>query len=131
MQIDYNDAVEEAFKPQPNISYKQALEMLLDGHCCFGVYDTKIKLWRTVIYMNHWNRTEKIMVRFCDLNDNNRLLAANSVDKFMTIKNFPVNIIMNDPKIFKTKERLLRDFSNVPQQKIDAWVKRQQTKMRH
>ena len=126
IETDYNDAIEDAFEPQPTVSYKEALEILLDGDCCFGVYDTKIKLWRTGIYMNSWDGKEKIMVRFYDLQ--NKLDSSTmSVDKFMTLKNFPVDIIMKDPTIFKTNEKVLRDFSNVPTGKIDAWVERQKT----
>eukprot|EP00486_Rosalina_sp_Unknown_P007091 CAMPEP_0201571858 /NCGR_PEP_ID=MMETSP0190_2-20130828/14830_1 /ASSEMBLY_ACC=CAM_ASM_000263 /TAXON_ID=37353 /ORGANISM="Rosalina sp." /LENGTH=139 /DNA_ID=CAMNT_0047996971 /DNA_START=945 /DNA_END=1361 /DNA_ORIENTATION=- len=45
---------EEPFEAQEKVSYKEALEMLLNGDCCFGLYDEKIKRWRTAVYMNHW-----------------------------------------------------------------------------
>ena len=43
----------------------------------------------------------------------------------MTLKHFPINYVCYDIKRFKTNERELRDYSNVPKQNIEKWVNKQ------
>jgi len=112
---------QEAFVKQPEITYSEALDILLNGNCCFGVYDHKMKIWRSAIYMNHWPKNESIMVRF---GQDNQLNPSSNFDKFKTIKDFPVDYIMNDASRFKTTERELRDMANLAEDKIETWLKR-------
>eukprot|EP01084_Bolivina_argentea_P082371 149133_1 len=109
---------EEEFIEQSLVTYEDAVNMLLNGNCCFGLYDKKIKQWRTVVFMKKWDNQKRLMVRFVYEPEYLRC------DKFLTIKHFPVNyIILNDNKKFNVKECDLKDRSNLPRENIDLWIK--------
>jgi len=98
------------------VSYKRALQTLLDGHCCVGLFDFSRNCWRTVMYMNHWDRTQRIMVGYKE--------QDGTSDRFRII-DFPVTwMIMDEPHRFHVSEVDLRHCSNVPAQSIDEWVTR-------
>eukprot|EP01084_Bolivina_argentea_P082372 149135_1 len=106
---------EEEFIEQSLVTYEDAVNMLLN---CFGLYDKKIKQWRTVVFMKKWDNQKRLMVRFVYEPEYLRC------DKFLTIKHFPVNyIILNDNKKFNVKECDLKDRSNLPRENIDLWIK--------
>ena len=60
----FDPTAKEVFHPQPFITYIDALDILLNKDCCFGVYDFKSKFWRAAVYMNHWDKNQRIMVRY-------------------------------------------------------------------
>merc|ERR1711972_917587 len=93
-------------------SYKRALQMLLHGHCCVGLFDFSRSRWRTALYMNHWDSTERIMVGYKE--------QDGTSDRFRII-DFPVTwMVRDEPKRFHVSEVDLRRCSNVPAQNIDA-----------
>eukprot|EP01084_Bolivina_argentea_P003500 6583_1 len=100
----------ELFQPQKLITYEEAIDMILNINCCFEIYDKKINEWRTAIFMKKWDTNKRLMIRFPQ---EQKLLTANpnnGSDKFLTIKDFPVNyIILNHSQIFNITKRELRD----------------------
>eukprot|EP01084_Bolivina_argentea_P139093 244727_1 len=102
-----------------DITYKQAMNIFLNTYLCAGVYDYKIKKWRTAVYVNHWNNTKRVMVTFVGNVD-----GVKDADKYSTIKLFPTTRVRIDPVKFQVKERDLLDISNVPRANIKKWVLR-------
>eukprot|EP00483_Globobulimina_turgida_P012534 UN12557 len=78
----------EPFEPQHPVTYDEAVDMLFNIHCCFGLYD---KQWRTAVYMNKWDHGKRLLVRFKP--DTKNELGSNI---FLTIKDFPVYYIILD-----------------------------------
>eukprot|EP01084_Bolivina_argentea_P003241 6063_1 len=113
----------EIFKPQKLVTYEEAMDMLLNIHCCFGVYDKKVKRWRTVVFHEKWDNYNgsgvlRLQIRFTDA-------QRFSVNQSLTIQDFPVNyIILNDTQRFSVKEYDLRDLSNLSNKQINLWIKR-------
>eukprot|EP00483_Globobulimina_turgida_P005213 UN05223 len=112
---------EEVFECQTLVSYSEAVDILLNKNCCFGLYDKKIKQWRTAVFMKKWDDKKRLMVRFSQ-DANTNINPSIGSDKFLTIKDFPIDYIINDMKRFNVKERDLRDMSNVPPEKVDLWM---------
>ena len=88
-----------------SITYQQTLDALLNAECCVGVYDFETKMWRAGIYLNHWHQTQRIMIRYISRDDK------------VLINNFPVSYVV-------TRKELI-NMGYLPQENIDAWVKRQ------
>ena len=123
----------QIFEPQQEVSYEETLDVLLNGSCCIGVYDDKVKVWRSAIFMNKFDRTNRIMIRY-GLNQTdfldpsaptfmfNQWMTENSqmIDKFKTLR-FPADYVRLEG--YHTTERDLRDMSNVPKENIDKWLK--------
>eukprot|EP01084_Bolivina_argentea_P286451 491362_1 len=108
-------------EPLKLTTYKQAVDILLNQECCFGLYDQKIKQWRTAIFIKKWDNKKRLMIRF----PKEPLEKINNeyADKFCTIKDFPVRYIMRNSELFEISKRDLRDMSNVPIENIDIWCK--------
>merc|ERR1719195_1064763 len=93
------------------VSYRNALDMMLSNNCCIGIYDFKLNSWRTAIYINHWDKTQRIMACYKE--------QDGETDRFVII-DFPCSwVIMQDPSRFYVTESTLRHCSNVPTQDID------------
>ena len=107
------------------ITYEETVDLLMNHECCIGVYDFKMKAWRSAIYVNHFDKTKRIMIRY--LPDSN-VDFNYAVDKFKTLKNFPINYAVYDNERFKPTEKDLKDNSNVSYEKIDEWINRQKNK---
>lgn len=102
------------------VSYRNALNMMLSNNCCIGIYDFKLNSWRTAIYINHWDKTQRIMACYKE--------QDGETDRFVII-DFPCSwVIMQDPARFYVTESTLRHCSNVPTQNIDEWVIRNRSK---
>eukprot|EP01084_Bolivina_argentea_P159516 277803_1 len=86
-------------------TYEEAMDILLNKECSFGFYD--FKQWRTVMYIQNWDNTKRIILRFTE----KKIKSPSHLrgDKFLTIKNFPTNCIMRDPEIFMVTEKDLRN----------------------
>eukprot|EP01084_Bolivina_argentea_P192773 330871_1 len=41
---------QDIFQAQKEVCYEEAVNLLLNGECCFGLYDKKIKKWRTAVF---------------------------------------------------------------------------------
>eukprot|EP01084_Bolivina_argentea_P302824 522757_1 len=107
------------FIEQSLVTYEDAVDMLLNINCCFGMYDKTVKQWRTAIFAEKWDNEKRLMIRFIPLNNEKR---STFNYKFVDIKHFPVNyIILNNNKKFNVTERDLRQMSNVPKENIDLW----------
>eukprot|EP01084_Bolivina_argentea_P196844 337417_1 len=119
----------QTFIPQPKISYEETLNILLNGNCCIGVYDEKCKYYRPAVYINHWDKTRAIMIRYVS-NENERLHCGDEkvidYDKFKMLKDFPVNYVKKYG--FEPKEGHLCALSNVPKEKIKIWKKYKKNK---
>ena len=115
----------EEFEEQPEVSYEEALDMLLNGDCCFGLYDFKVKQWRTAVYVRQFDKNRRLSVRYTQDSSNAMNNPNMSAEKFCTIKEFPSKCIQNDPDRFKATLRDLTDQSNVPKPNIERWSKRQ------
>merc|ERR1712087_240365 len=122
---DIMDLFVEFFSTNLGISYHNTLDILLNRECCIGVYDFKISRWRPAVYMNHWDKSKRIMVRY--IKDPNTK-DPNTSDKFKTIKDFPVNYIMEDGERFKASIQELKDQSNLTKDEIDGWAQRKKIK---
>ena len=120
-----NEIIELLFKwyhiDRYAIKYEQTLDLLLNYDCFVGVYDFKFNVWRSAIYLNKWDTSRAIMIRYMQ---NNKLSHKMNLDIFATLKYFPINYVVHDPVRFETTELDLRDYSNLPKENIDAWVKR-------
>jgi len=75
--------------------------------------------------MNHWDKSKRIMVRY--IKDPNTK-DPNTSDKFKTIKDFPVNYIMEDGERFKASIQELKDQSNLTKDEIEGWAQRKKIK---
>eukprot|EP01083_Nonionella_stella_P236742 831163_1 len=84
---------QEIFQAQKEVCYEEAVNLLLNGECCFGLYDKKIKKWRTAVFLNKWGNKGRIMIRYTQ---EVSIEASNGMDKFCTIKNWPVDYISTD-----------------------------------
>ena len=121
----YDKTAIQHFIAQPLLSFVDALNILLNGHGAFDVYDFNAKLWRTAIYIKHWPRKQRIMLRYsCKESDAKSDIDYNKFDKFVTLKIFPTNAVQIDEEKFKTNERDLKDMSNVPLDNVKKWIKR-------
>eukprot|EP01084_Bolivina_argentea_P128609 227302_1 len=49
-----------------SISYDEAVDILLNGNCCFGLYDKEAQIWRTAMFYMKWDNTKRLMVQFTD-----------------------------------------------------------------
>ncbi len=108
----------------PNImSYEEALDILLNRECCFGIYDFKMEKWRAAFYMKHYQNTKKILIRYAtDRSIPPQVLARN--DRFCIIKNFPVNYIIVDFYRFYATKQEIGDHSGLSGKKAEEWMKR-------
>ena len=82
------------------MSYKQVLDLLLNGDLCIGVYDIKLKIWRTAIYIRHFDKSQTITIGFTT--------EQEYFYRFAALKNFPINYLCYDTNRFKTNEKELR-----------------------
>merc|ERR1711920_352409 len=115
----------DEFEEQPEVSYEEALDMLLNDECCFGLYDFKIEQWRTAVYVRQFDNTRRLSVRYTQDNSKGMNHPNINAEKFCTIKEFPSKCIQKDSTRFVATLRDLTDQSNVPKEKIEAWKKRQ------
>ena len=106
------------------ISYKQALDALLNDRCCIGVYDYKIEEWRTGVYMRHWENKQRIMIRYGYYNS-----KTVKPEKFFVLTKFPTNAVKINDTNFKPTLGLLHD-SNLSRQTVDQWQKRKEKEKR-
>ena len=107
------------YEHEYGITYKQALDALLNKECCIGVYDFNMKIWRAGIYINHLDDEKMITIRF----DDKSRMESNGYG-LKIIKNFPVRCVIIDISKFNTTEKSLRNLSNVPAEKVNEWMKR-------
>merc|ERR1712048_1223777 len=116
---------EEEFVEQPEVTYEEALDILLNKECCFGFYDFNINQWRTAILMRQFDKNKRIMVRYTQESSKKMTQQRLTGAKFCTIKEFPSKCIMKDPERFKITKRDLTDQSIVPKELVEAWEVRQ------
>ena len=101
-------------------TYKETLHNLLFNNRCIGVYDFHTKQWRIAVYINHWNSSQKIAVRYVKSCYSNSELTSN----FCTIDKFPVNFIIFDGKQFESHSSDFEDISNVIPIGLIKWINR-------
>ena len=113
----------EIFIPQKFQSYSSILNILLNTLCCIGVYDSKLHRWRTAVYSKHFDKTQRIVVRFT----NSRPLPVdqdNLCDKYFCLIGFPVdNVSINSSLKISLSD--LTDLSNLPIINIKKWMIRE------
>ena len=88
------------------ITYKQALDTLLNKERCFGLYDFELKEWRPVVHILHSNDKQEIFVRFIDSAKHDGSCPART---HSIIKDFPVNYILMDSTRFKAPQEVLKN----------------------
>merc|ERR1712154_425937 len=115
----------EEFVERPEVTYEEALDILLNKECCFGLYDFNINQWRTAILMRQFDKNKRIMVRYTQESSKKMTQQRLTGAKFCTIKEFPSKCIMKDPERFKITKRDLTDQSIVPKELVEAWEVRQ------
>eukprot|EP01083_Nonionella_stella_P272121 922557_1 len=106
-------------------TYEETLDVLLNEECCLRIYDFKIQRWRVAVYVNHWDHSKRIIIRF----------VPKAVDgikpdpaAFFTMKDFPVNYTQRVDRsncgwnTFQITRRTLTDLSSVPSKNIDEWT---------
>ena len=106
------------------ISYKQTLYALRNQRCSIGVYDYNIGIWRTAVYMKHWEHNQSIMIRYEDLTS--KTLITN---KFFVLTKFPTNAVKINDKKFAPTLGLL-NHSHLSRETVDEWKKTNKDKQK-
>ena len=74
-------------------TYKEALDFVFKHHLCIKLFDFDSKIWRSAVYFNHWDKTQRIQFRFAQCVEHNYAKPS-----YITIKDFPVNFIIQNQK---------------------------------
>ena len=95
-------------------NYSEILDILLNKECFIVVYNIGSDEWNPAVYINHFAKTQRIMVEY---------MWRKRVDgsRFHILKDFPINYVRRDADIFKIKAFDLR---GLPQDRYDDWIQR-------
>ena len=95
-------------------NYSEILDILLNKECFIIVYDIESDEWIPAVYINQFERTQRIMVEF---------LYGKKIggSRWHILKDFPIDYVRRDAGLFKIKET---DLKSLPQDCYDTWIER-------